>query len=216
METPVSAFRKVDNGGCSFLFESVEGGEKWGRYSFLGFDPKTVIKSKDSIVEVINEEGELVKRSNEDPLLLLREILSQYKPVPMQGLPIFFGGAVGCISYDMVRNFESLPDIKTKDIDLYDTFFMVTDTLLIFDNVRHTIKVLSNAHIDANDPDRCYREATEKIDALIDRLHKGRYHDVSNKTERNSNRTVLQDFSLGSNFSKEDFFREEDKINSSP
>lgn len=211
METPVSAFRKVDNGGCSFLFESVEGGEKWGRYSFLGFDPKIVIKSKGSIVEVMNEEGELVKRSNEDPLRLLKDILSQYKPVPMDGLPIFFGGAVGWISYDMVRNFENLPDIKTKDIDLHDTFFMITDTLLIFDNVRHTIKVLSNAHIDENDPDRCYREATDKIDALIDRLHKGSYNDVSNKSERNDSRTVLQDFSLGSNFSKKDFSRAVEK-----
>ena len=78
METPVSAFRKVDNGGSSFLFESVEGGEKWGRYSFLGFNPKVVLKSKDGIVEVIDDKGEIIKSSTEDPLGLLREILSQY------------------------------------------------------------------------------------------------------------------------------------------
>jgi anthranilate synthase component 1 len=206
METPVSAFKKVDNGGCSFLLESVEGGEKWGRYSFLGFDPKIVVKSNEGVVEIINEKGELIESSKEDPLNVLRNILSQYNPVGMEGLPIFFGGAVGCISYDMVRSFENLPDLNEKDLDLCDTFFMLTDTLLIFDNIKHTIKVLSNAHIDGKDIKHCYEEAIEKIDLLIDRLHKGDQSTFPKVSENSEDYEALEAFSLDSNFNKTDFF----------
>ncbi|MEK6539710.1 MAG: anthranilate synthase component I, partial [Deltaproteobacteria bacterium] len=146
METPVSAFKTIDRGGPVFLLESVEGGEKWGRYSFLGVEPRVIFKSKDENIEIITE-GQGDKRKG-DPISALKEILSRYRPVTTDKLPRFYGGAVGYIGYDMVRFFEDLPDIAASDVDIYDAFFIITDTALVFDNLEQKIKVIANAVIE--------------------------------------------------------------------
>jgi len=171
MDTPVSAFCKIDDGRYSFLLESIEGGEKWARYSFLGASPSVVIRSKGNVVEVV--EGDKVTRTEvvDDPLGFIRQWLARFVPVELPGLPRFFGGAVGYLGYDMVRHFENLPSEKPAVIDAYDSYFVITDTILIFDNVSQKIKVVSNAHLeDGQDSAAAYAEAQEKIYAIIAKL----------------------------------------------
>ena len=116
METPVSAFKKLNTVDHCFLLESVEGGEKWARYSFLGFNPSTIFKSKGSRVEIVAD-GKTTVTITPDPLSLLKALMKQYCPVEVPGLPRFFGGAVGYISYDMVRFFEKLPAGSEDDLN---------------------------------------------------------------------------------------------------
>jgi anthranilate synthase component I len=168
LETPVSAFLKLDKGGFSFLLESVEGGEKWGRYCFLGSEPSILFQSKGARVE-ISRDGRCEVQEGVDPLGTLKQLLSDYHPVEVEGLPRFFGGAVGYLSYDMVRFFERLPDQTADDLNLPDSFFMITDTIVIFDHMLQKIKVVSNAHIDGP-PEKAYQQAIAKIDQLISRL----------------------------------------------
>jgi len=175
METPVSAFRKIDSGNYAFLLESVEGGEKWGRYSFLGSNPSLVFRAKGSRSEVLRGEGSEVLTDAHDPLTGLMQLLGRYQAVSVPGLPRFTGGLVGYLSYDVVRHLERLPSLAKDDLDLPDAMFLLTDTLLIFDNVTHRITVLSNAvvHDDsAAGVDRAYREAQQKIDAIIAALRR--------------------------------------------
>jgi anthranilate synthase component 1 len=173
METPVSAFQKIDDGRHSFLLESVEGGEKWGRYSFLGSRPSVVVRSFDRKVVIIRKGDVEMHLFDHDPLESIKKILSAYKPVPDPALPRFYGGAVGYMGYDVVRFFEELPDRDKSGLDLPDIFFMLTDTLVIFDNITHMIKVVSNAHIEGKSVTAAYKEATNKIDALVKKLKTG-------------------------------------------
>ena len=173
METPVSAFRKIDDGKYSFLLESVEGGEKWARFSFLGSGPSVVVRSFDRTVEIIRK-GKVERRTfDKDPLEAIKDLLSAYRPVPDPGLPRFFGGAVGFMGYDTVRFFERLPARPKPGLGLPDVLFMITDTLVIFDNVTHMIKVVSNAHINGQSAAAAYKEAAAKIDAIVAKLKKG-------------------------------------------
>ncbi len=175
METPVSAFRKIDSGNYAFLLESVEGGEKWGRYSFLGSNPSLVFRAKGSQMEVLRGEGSEVLANAHDPLSGLRQLLERYRAVSVSGLPRFTGGMVGYLSYDVVRHIERLPTLAKDDLDLPDALFLLTDTLLIFDNVTHRITVVSNAVVSDETPAavaRAYREAQQKIEAIIASLRR--------------------------------------------
>jgi len=170
MDTPVTAFRKIDDGCYSFLLESIEGGEKWARYSFLGANPSVILRSKGSRVEILR--GQAVEaRESDDPTRLLRDLLAQYQPVEVAGLPRFVGGAVGYLGYDMVRHFEQLPTERPDTIGAWDSFFMITDTLLIFDTVKQKIQVVATAHLDGTiSLEDAYQGAISRIDALVTRL----------------------------------------------
>jgi len=175
LETPVSAFMKIDQGEYSFLLESVIGGEKWARYCFLGSNPQIIFQSKGRRIKIIRSDGqeeERCLRGDKDPLDHLKEMMSQYRPVSIQGLPRFFGGAVGYLGYDMVRFFERLPDQTIDDLQLPDAIFMLTDSLLIFDHMAQKIKVVHNVHLKGQDPRKGYQEAIERIDHLISLLGK--------------------------------------------
>ncbi len=170
MDTPVSAFRKLDDGRFSYLLESIEGGEKWGRYSFLGSTPSVIIRSKGNLVEIVSD-GNTVQHESSDPLSCVKELLAQFTPVEVDGLPRFFGGAVGYLGYDMVRHFESLETENPAQLDAYDSYFLITDSIVIFDTMRQKIKVVSNAHITENvSPSEAYDRATEKINDIIRKL----------------------------------------------
>jgi anthranilate synthase component 1 len=169
-ETPVTALLKIRKRPYAFLLESVEGGEKWGRYTFLGADPLAVVRVKPEEVEV-RSNGHLMQLPHGgDPLAVLKELLARYQPVTVSGLPRFSGGAVGFFSYDMVRYFEKrLAKSPHAEAGLDDAVFMVTDTLIIFDNTRHTIKVVASARCDKGPGclEGAYAEATAKIDSMI-------------------------------------------------
>ena len=167
MDTPVSAFLKIDNGTSSFLLESIEGGEKWARYTFLGSGPATIVRSKGRLVEV--QRGDATTRSeSDDPTTVLSQILAGFTPVEVPGLPRFIGGAVGYLGYDMVRHFERLPSETPDPIGAWDSYFMITDTLLIFDTVKQKIQVVATVDTTAV-PSLAegYQQACDKIDALV-------------------------------------------------
>ncbi len=175
--TPVSAFealiadRPDTDNPYAFLLESVEGGERLGRYSFLGANPSLVFRSKGRTA-TIEEHGHAQTveiAPGQDPLTLLQELLSRYRYVENAGLPRFCGGAVGFFGYDVVRFFEDLPDKNPDDLNVDDACFLFTDTLLIFDHVRHRMQVLCNAHVTGN-PDAAYDDACAKIGQLVERL----------------------------------------------
>lgn len=170
-DTPVSAFRKIESGDYTFLLESVEGGEKWGRYSFLGTEPSVIFRSRGKDIEIIEDGKSKKKKGN--PIDCLRELMSRYKPVHTDELPRFHGGAVGYFSYDIVRFVEDLPDVKADELGLWDSLFMITDSVLVFDNVNHKIKIICNAYVSHPEKaEEAYNGAVERIEEIISRLRK--------------------------------------------
>ncbi len=168
-ETPVSAALKL-GGSPSFLLESMIGGEKWARYSFLGSRPSRIIRSWGNRVEIKDDQTGTQRFKADNPLEVIKKEITAYKPVDVAGLPRFYGGLVGYIGYEMVRFFEEIPDKKKTGLRLPDIFLMVTDTVMIFDNLKGKIKVVSNAHINGKSPEDAYREAEEKIENIIEKL----------------------------------------------
>jgi len=146
----------------------VEPGAGIGRYSFLGGDPSLVFKSRGGEVE-ISERGRTRKVRTRNPLMFLKGLLENYRPVVDETLPPFSGGAVGYVSYDCARYFEKLPSEKLDELGLPDLSFMVADTLLIFDRLTNKIKIVANAHIEG-DPDAAYSDAVSRIETLLGRL----------------------------------------------
>ncbi len=170
METPVSAYMKIGDTKYSYLLESVEGGEKWGRYTFLGAEPSIVFEYTGDSVTITENGKSKTFVAEGDPLFELKKMMARYNPVDLPGLPRFFGGAVGYLSYDSVRFFEKMPETTVDEMNVPDALFVITDTILIFDNISNTIKVVSNAHVDKEGPQKAYEKATAKIDSLINRL----------------------------------------------
>ena len=201
-DTPVTAFLKL-GGTPSFLLESVEGGEKWARYSFLGSRPAKIIRGRGNTIEIINGRKPPVAFESDNPLDVIKKEISRYRPVEIEGLPRFFGGLVGYMGYDMVRFFEPIQEAKKEGLGLPDFFFMLTDTMLIFDSLRQKIQVLSNAHIEDKSPAEAYREAELKIEEIIAKL----------RAPLVLGNTVPSGKSNGvrSNFTKPDFLRSVEK-----
>lgn len=172
LETPVSAFLKIQDSPYCYLLESVEGGEQWARYSFLGCSPSTVIIGNRDNIKILQGRKETILSGEKNPLAVLRKHLSKFRPVAVKGLPRFCGGAVGYLSYEMARYFEKLPDRNKSALTVPDFLFVINDSIIIFDNLSHKIKVVSNAYINSKKPDVAYREAVRKIEKLISQLKK--------------------------------------------
>jgi anthranilate synthase component 1 len=178
-ETPVSAFLKIDHGPSAYLLESVEGGENWARYSFLGSgSPGTICEDRGMAVFTTGSRTRRIpygSREGETPLDRLREVMADYRPVTVPNLPRFVGGAVGYLGYDVVRCFEDI-SLHGKDEAGFPLFaFLLTDTLLIFDNVAQKIKVVANAYVPSgtsSELKRAYADATARIDRMIARLRR--------------------------------------------
>ena len=168
LETPVSAFMKLGDSPYAFLLESVESGGGIGRYSFLGANPSLVFKSRGTEAE-ITEQGRTRKIQTENPLMFLKGLLKNYRPVPDETLPPFSGGAVGYISYDSVRFFEDLPEENIDELNLPELYFMITDTIIIFDRLMNKLKIVANAHV-GGDPENAYQEAVSRIETLLGQL----------------------------------------------
>lgn len=173
LETPLSLFRKIDDGRTAFLLESVEGGEKWARYSFLGVGARAIFRARGSRVEW-TEKGETEELdAGGDPLAVLRERLRAFAAVKPEdlGLPRFVGGAVGMIGYDWVRFVERIPDANPDRIGLPDAFFVLPEYVVVYDNVRHTALIVVHAEVEPDGTARgAYDAASERIDALVARI----------------------------------------------
>jgi anthranilate synthase component 1 len=174
LETPVSVYLKLHGHGPSFLLESVEKAEQIGRYSFLGFNPRRQIIVRGHEATILNN-GRAEMRplaDGEDPLHIVASELARYQPVaPLhevaQDLPRFLGGAVGYLGYDLVRFFERLPDTESDELCLPDLHLIVTDTLIVFDQVRHRLLLYANASVPpGTDLDAAYDEAIGRLDAV--------------------------------------------------
>jgi anthranilate synthase component 1 len=173
-DTPVSLYARLGRGPYSFLLESVVGGEKWAAYSFAGVRPRMVIRAKGRAVEILRPDGEdfvvTEKTESDDPLNFASSLLTSMPPAVPPGLPRFFGGAVGYLAYDMVRHFETLPTRVPDELGLPDMCFALTDTVVVFDNLRGTLKIVASVDVAGQDPNRAYDEACSKVDALCERL----------------------------------------------
>ena len=167
--TPVTAFGKIQDGDWSFLFESVIGGERVGRYSFLGSSPFLRFQAWDRRVE-IDEAGKTERLTHADPLRLLEERLARYRAPHLPGLPRFTGGAVGYAGYDTVRYVERLESPPPDDRGLPDLSFALYDRMVIFDHINKTIAVVAHAHVDARNPEGSYQEACHRVDRLVEQL----------------------------------------------
>ncbi len=172
METPVSAYRKFsrNNKGNIFLLESVEGGEKWGRYSFIGYSPIAIIKAygNDVIVEMGGKEKKVISK---DPLLELKTLMSGFTYFLPEGFPRLSCGAVGYLGYDYVRFLEKLPDNAVERHTYPDLFFTIPSIVVVFDNLTKTTKIIKNIHI-VNRPDagKYYDDAILEISAIVNSL----------------------------------------------
>jgi len=157
LETPVSAFLKIQEGGPAFLLESIEGGQRIARYSFIGTDPYKTLTFK--------------QNEGIDPLPLIEKELKRNQAIPVAGLPRFYGGAVGYLGYETAACFEKLPVPEADPLNLPLAIFMFTDSLMIFDHVSHKIKVVSQIRLEG-DITAAYSAAIAKIEDLIQRLNK--------------------------------------------
>ena len=183
-ETPLSAYKKIRGQGESFLFESVEGGEHLGRYSFVGCNPRAVIKQTGNRIEVIQngkvaEKFAIPAKPNEqcencvrDGLEVVERLLKRFRPVILPGLPRFTGGAVGFIGYEFIHDVEPVvPRPPKDDLGTPTMYFLIADELLIFDRVAQTITILVNAIVEnGTRPEDAYEDAIGEIDRLVSLL----------------------------------------------
>src|SRR6516162_8311231 len=170
--TPVNAFCKVEDDDWSFLFESVVGGERVGRYSFLGSGPFLRFEAFGNRVRIADAAG-VREQENADPLRLLQDTLAAYRAPHVPGLPRFCGGAVGYAGYDAVRYVEHLPKPPPNDRQLPDLCFAFYDRMVIFDHINKTIAAVAHAHVQPGDLERSYRVACARVDRLVERLQQG-------------------------------------------
>jgi anthranilate synthase component I len=171
--TPVSAFRLIDRGKSSFLFESVVGGEKVGRFSFLGTEPflRFEARGQDAEIRPADPAGSPQRFRSADPFRDLEQLVERYRTVPLKGLPRFVGGAVGFASYDAVRYTENLPDVPPDDRGIPDLSFALYDRMILFDHIRKTVLAVALAHVGPGvDPKAAYAQACERLDELVGRL----------------------------------------------
>jgi len=222
LETPVSSFLKLKKDEYAFLLESVEGQEKIARYSFLGTKPSLVLRSKAKDTEIIcrdknacacvcGPEKDFRKfKTDPEPLAVIEKLMSGFKPAQVKGLPRFYGGFVGFMGYDCVRSFEVIPDKNLDELKLPDAVFILTDTILLFDHINHTIKIVSNcflptvcgqsnSKVSSKQARKVYEGALKKIRAIEDDLAKP----ISSKGIESGNSG--KKIKISSNFEKSGF-----------
>jgi len=173
LDTPLSLFRRLDDGETSFLLESVQGGEKWARYSFLGSGARAHFRAQGRRVEWSEGDVHEQVEVEGDPLVFLRDKLAELHPVKPKelDLPRFVGGAVGMVGYDWVRFVEDIPDANPDTVGLPDLSFTLPEVVVVYDNVRHTALIVKHVHLhDGDDPAACYASAAQAIERVIDRL----------------------------------------------
>jgi anthranilate synthase component I len=218
IETPLSAYRKIRGPGESFLFESVEGGEHLGRYSFVGCNPRAIVRQDGARVQIL-QNGKAIEtfsvvgpRSGaggteaaaagvKDGLEVVERLMRGYQPVPLPGLPRFTGGAVGFIGYEFIHDVEPVvPRPPNDELQTPVMYFLIADQLLIFDRVAQTLTVLVNAVLsDAATPEEAYEDAVAEIERLVSLLEQpSEHHPVSIPAE-------VPPVPFQSNMSKEKF-----------
>ena len=170
-ETPVSTFKKLDHGGNSFLFESTEKNDVSGRFSFVGIDPRIVIKTCGAKLQIVELGLERQVEITSDPLDEVRKLMARYQFVSRPELPRFSGGAVGFLGYEAIHFFEpKVPPAERDELQLPEMVFMITGSLLIFDHRLRTLKIVANAFLDDGPLEKIYAGATDAIHEIMRQL----------------------------------------------
>ena len=175
LETPISAVLRFAEEDTVFLLESAEAAERFGRYSFLGFDPKRTLSYRSGVYTVVDADG-VREIPAKDPFRGLAEIVGKQSVAPLPNLPAFVGGAVGFFSYDAARYLEKLPDAPPDDLGVPEALFAVTDTLVVFDHLRHKVLVVSLVDaaglrdVEGEGFTAAYRRAADDIRRISERL----------------------------------------------
>lgn len=175
-ETPVSVYAKLRHEKPAFLFESIVGGEHIGRYSFCGCRPEKIFESFAKITRITDADGQVTEiPTPEDPLTLVEDAMSPYRPVKLPGMPPMLGGAVGFLGHEYIHCIEPTVPPATEDVlGMPLMFYALMDTVVIFDHVRQTIRLCTNAHIrEGEDPRQAYQRATVELQRLYALLEKG-------------------------------------------
>lgn len=175
-DTPLTAYERLRASFLkdkkpfnTFLMESVEGGENVARYSSLGGEPHAIITARGRRVEITNADGSTTIIPDTDPLSAVRGYMSRFNWVPDPSLPVFTGGAIGYLSYDMIQQFENVQVRQDNSLGWPDMLLAIMDTIIVFDRVRQTVRVIANAFIDGN-PEQAYQDAIAKINKVCQRL----------------------------------------------
>jgi anthranilate synthase component I len=175
LETPISAALRFADEENVFLLESAEAAERFGRYSFLGFDPKRTLSYRNGIYTIVDADG-VREVAAKDPFSGLAELVGKKSVAPLPNLPAFVGGAVGYFSYDAVRYLERLPDAPPDDLHLPEAYFAITNTLIVFDHLRHKVLVISLVDaanlrdVEGEGFAAAYRRAADDVRRVSERL----------------------------------------------
>ncbi len=171
LETPVSVYLKLRNGGPSFLLESVEKGEQVGRYSFIGVHPPMTVTAHGDKVQIGGAGGAVLSEQTGDPLSIVKELMAGRQAVHQPGLPLFTGGVVGYFGYDLVRFMERLPNTAKRVVDVPDMMLMFADNLVAFDHVRHKLIIMAQMRV-GQDAIAAYADAVARIEKIIGDIRK--------------------------------------------
>jgi anthranilate synthase component 1 len=171
-ETPASAYQKLDDGGHSFLFESAEQTEQSGRYSFLGFNPRLIVRTENGATHVEEDGRRSTVGGTQDPLAALEQVMARFKLVGHSDLPRFAGGAVGFVGYDVARYFEkALPSPPEDDLKLPEMIFMIMGLLVVFDHRYRRLKIVANAFLEGHkNSATAHADAERRIRAALEKL----------------------------------------------
>ena len=208
-DNPLSILKKISSKKYCFLLESSDGPEKWSQYSFLGFDPNLIISSEKNKITIKSTNNKTTKL-NGDIFVKLKEIMGDFKPVIVDNLPRFYGGLVGFFSYEIINQIENISKNSGVSGDFPDSLFMLTDSVIIFDNINKTAKIVINAHIkDSNKTDKYYKNALSQINK-IEKLLKF----SNNNLYKKDNKFKKTTSPIKSNFTKSNFMSAVKKIKS--
>lgn len=203
METPISLFKRFEESSCCFLLESVEGGEKWARYSIIGKNPFLVVESYKNKT-IIRERNGSQREVEGNPVEIIKGIMGKFKGANLPNLPRFNGGAVGYFGYDLIRHYENLPNVPEDDMGLPECHFMFTDEVLVYDHLKQKIHIIVNLHVNGN-IERAYISAVDRIKTIHREILDTRWKTADNSVL--SYNKKKNELAVTSNISKEDFCR---------
>ncbi len=164
-ETPVSAYLKIKDKSYSYLLESADGGERWGRYSFIGYKPYIVVSARGREMEIQEGDHKKILKDVHNPLDVLKDLSLKFRQVSSDELSPFQGGLVGCFNFDLIRKWETLPGLSPEDKDVPECLFTASKRLIIFDHLKHRVTVVAFAHLQGEDDlEEIYSQARRDIE----------------------------------------------------
>ena len=215
LETPIGAFLRLDDGGPAYLLESVEGGERLGRYSFLGIGPRRLLEVRDGLARIQTRPVTVPTYAPDlpvetvdvaDPLAAIRSFVPRRRVQPTDDMPRFTGGAVGALAYDAVSSFEPsvpLPDADPVGVPL--AAFIETDLVLVFDHLTHTLSAIASLHTETADLEGRYRIAEAAIFEALERTSRPSAAELVAPSVRGTTPAAPLDDPIGTSLGRDDY-----------